>query len=136
MGIFGLSISKDFLSGLVKDHAGKVAGDLFKKGLDNFSEKIIPELKKVTEIEKNTIYFEGQQKIENAIKNIRRTNPSFRIVVFVDDLDRCSPKKTLEVLESIKIFYSMRPAIFVRNWDPALSSNDYIPLVNTLPNLK
>ena len=90
-----------------------MAGDLFKKGLDNFSEKVIPELKKVNEIEKNTIYFEGQKKIETIIKRIRQNNPAFRIVVFVDDLDRCSPKKTLEVLESIKIFLGMEGFIYV-----------------------
>ena len=61
-GIFGLTISKDFVSGLVTNYLGKIAGGLFKKGLDNFSEKVIPELKKVTEIEKNTIYFDGQKK--------------------------------------------------------------------------
>jgi hypothetical protein len=112
-GIFGLRISTDFLSGLVTTQLGKMAGDLFKKGLDNFSEKVIPELKKVNEIEKNTIYFEGQKKIENIIKKIRQSNPSFRIVVFIDDLDRCSPKKTLEVLESIKIFLGMEGFIYV-----------------------
>jgi predicted KAP-like P-loop ATPase len=60
-GIFGIRISKDFFSGLVTNHLGKMAGDLFKKGLDDFSEKVIPELKKVNEIEKNTIYFDGQK---------------------------------------------------------------------------
>ncbi|MGE5633895.1 MAG: P-loop NTPase fold protein [Deltaproteobacteria bacterium] len=35
------------------------------------------------------------------------------MVVFVDDLDRCSPKKTLEVLESIKIFLGMEGFIYV-----------------------
>jgi hypothetical protein len=112
-GIFGLRISTDFLSGFVTTQLGKIAGDSFKKGLDNFSEKVIPELKKINEIEKNTIYFEGQKKIENLIKKIRESNPSFRIVVFVDDLDRCSPKKTLEVLESIKIFLGMEGFIYV-----------------------
>ncbi len=112
-GIFGLRISTDFVSGLITSHLGKMAGDVFKKGLDNFSNKIMPELQKVSEIEKNTIYFEGQKKIENAIKEIRHTKQSFRIVVFVDDLDRCSPKKTLEVLESIKMFLGMEGFIYV-----------------------
>ena len=40
-------------------------------------------------------------------------NHNFRIVVFVDDLDRCSPKKTLEVLESIKVFLGMEGFIYV-----------------------
>ena len=35
-------------------------------------------------------------------KIVRTTNK--RILVFIDDLDRCSPKTTLEVFESIKAF--------------------------------
>jgi len=31
----------------------------------------------------------------------------------VDDLDRCSPKKTLEVLESIKVFLGMEGFIYI-----------------------
>jgi predicted KAP-like P-loop ATPase len=36
-----------------------------------------------------------------------------RIVIFVDDLDRCSPEKTLEVFESIKVFLDIRGFIFI-----------------------
>lgn len=34
-----------------------------------------------------------------------RRRPKRRIVVFVDDLDRCLPKSALEVIESLKLFF-------------------------------
>ncbi|MGI0040637.1 MAG: P-loop NTPase fold protein [Nitrosopumilaceae archaeon] len=36
-----------------------------------------------------------------------------RVVIFIDDLDRCSPDKALEILESIKLFLGMEGFIFV-----------------------
>lgn len=40
-------------------------------------------------------------------------NGARRIVVFVDDLDRCLPDGALEVLESMKLFFDLRGFVFV-----------------------
>lgn len=40
-----------------------------------------------------------------------------RVVVFVDDLDRCLPRSALEVLESIKLFFDLPGFIFVVGLD-------------------
>ena len=40
-----------------------------------------------------------------------------RLVVFVDDLDRCAPEKTIEVLEAIKLFLDVPGCIFVLGLD-------------------
>ncbi len=40
-----------------------------------------------------------------------------RIVVFVDDLDRCLPSGTLQVLESMKLFFDLRGFVFVVGLD-------------------
>lgn len=40
-----------------------------------------------------------------------------RLVVFVDDLDRCLPEKAIEVLEAIKLFLDVRGCIFVLGID-------------------
>jgi Cdc6-like AAA superfamily ATPase len=40
-----------------------------------------------------------------------------RIVVFVDDLDRCTPEKALEVLESIKAFFDIKGIVYVVGMD-------------------
>ena len=64
-------------------------------------------------IDRDTLYFDGFDDIKNEIHKIRMNNPNFKIVVFVDDLDRCSPKKALEVLESIKVFLGMEGFIYI-----------------------
>lgn len=43
--------------------------------------------------------------------------PVTRVVVFVDDLDRCLPGNALEVLESIKLFFDIPGFIFVVGLD-------------------
>ena len=43
----------------------------------------------------------------------------FRLVIFVDDLDRCTPEKALELLESIKTFFDIEGIIYVIGMDPA-----------------
>ena len=111
--IFGLNVSKDIVSTIVGNYLGKEAGNILKKGITELTGKVIPKLEKLNELEKTTIYFEGQTKIENEIKNIRKRNSHFRIVVFVDDLDRCSPKKVIEVFESIKIFLGLDGFIYI-----------------------
>lgn len=45
------------------------------------------------------------------------TTPVTRVVVFVDDLDRCLPANALEVLESIKLFFDLPGFIFVVGLD-------------------
>ena len=67
----------------------------------------------LAEIDRDTLYFDGFDDIKNEINKIRNNKPDFRIVVFIDDLDRCSPKKTLEVLESIKVFLGMEGFIYI-----------------------
>jgi KAP family P-loop domain len=42
----------------------------------------------------------------------------FRIVIFVDDLDRCTPERALELLESIKTFFDIEGIIYVIGIDP------------------
>ena len=43
-----------------------------------------------------------------------------RLVVFVDDLDRCLPEKAVEVLEAIKLFLEVPGAVFVLGRDQAV----------------
>jgi len=40
-----------------------------------------------------------------------------RLIVFVDDLDRCLPEKAIEVLEAIKLFLDVRGTVFVLGMD-------------------
>ena len=45
------------------------------------------------------------------------TNNGGRLVVFVDDLDRCLPEKAIEVLEAIKLFVDAPGCVFVLGLD-------------------
>jgi hypothetical protein len=43
-----------------------------------------------------------------------------RVVVFVDDLDRCLPENALEVLESMKLFFDIEGFVFVAGLDQSV----------------
>ncbi|MFN2434972.1 MAG: pentapeptide repeat-containing protein, partial [Nitrososphaeraceae archaeon] len=65
------------------------------------------------ELDRDTVYFDGFEEIKKEIKNLRLNNPAFRIIVFVDDLDKCSPKKALEILELIRVFHDIEGFVYI-----------------------
>ncbi len=99
-------IGKGFLS----DVASKYIGE---KGVEEFKTKLLPKMEFLSELDKDTIYFDAINRIENEMHRILKENPSTRVVVFIDDLDRCSPKKALEVFESVKVFLDIDGFIFI-----------------------
>ncbi|MBP1466274.1 AAA family ATPase [Candidatus Chloroploca sp. M-50] len=44
----------------------------------------------------------------------------YRLVIFIDDLDRCLPDQALGVLEAIKVFFDARGCVFVLGVDHAI----------------
>ena len=86
-----------------------------EKGVDEIEKKLTEKMAFLDNLDKDTIYFDGIETISNEFKKIRKLkkNKDYRMVVFIDDLDRCSPKKALEVLESIKIFLDIEGFIYV-----------------------
>ena len=89
------------------------AGIITEAAIESFRKEFNSKLELLAEVDRDTLYFDGFEAIRRELKEIRQKNSSFRIVVFVDDLDRCSPTKTLEVLESIKVFLGMEGFIYV-----------------------
>jgi hypothetical protein len=71
------------------------------------------DMKGLAEEDKDTIYFHGLKQIEDAMNEVLKDSPESRIVVFIDDLDRCSPKKALEVFESIKVFLGIKGFVYI-----------------------
>jgi formylglycine-generating enzyme required for sulfatase activity len=59
--------------------------------------------------------------IENYIHPFDKKNPG-RLIVFVDDLDRCLPEKAVEVLEAIKLFVNVPGCVFLLGLDQEVIS--------------
>ena len=118
--IFTLGVSNDIVSSIVTNYAGKELGGLFKKSLEDVTSKLIPQLqglKKLSEADKNSIFYNGIDNIQEALNAIRSDNRSFRLIIFIDDLDRCSEGKVLQILESMKIFLSLDGIIYILGID-------------------
>jgi hypothetical protein len=63
-----------------------------------------------------SLYLAAFQELASAFATMA-VAPITRIVVFVDDLDRCLPTNALEVLESVKLFFDLPGFIFVVGLD-------------------
>lgn len=65
-------------------------------------------------IPKSTFH-DGIDLIEEMIPKIKssKLNDKLKLVIFIDDLDRCTPEKAIQVFESIKIFLNINEIVFV-----------------------
>jgi energy-coupling factor transporter ATP-binding protein EcfA2 len=63
-----------------------------------------------------SLYYGAFQELAGAFADVENAGPS-RIVVFVDDLDRCLPERALTVLESMKLFFDMPGFVFIVGLD-------------------
>lgn len=87
-----------------------IPGDIVKEGdVDEFFNAFGPlSAERTSEFEIiNFIEFE----LEEVIKNF--VGEDGRMIVFVDDLDRCTPDNVLEIMEAIKIFFGRSNIVFV-----------------------
>ena len=90
----------------------------------HISDRIEDELKKIRNgegIKKGKIGKKsdgrGEGKIEENVE-LEETR-KFKLVIFIDDLDRCTPARALDILESIKTFFDIEGIIYVIGMDPA-----------------
>jgi KAP family P-loop domain len=63
-----------------------------------------------------SLYYAAFQELNAAFTDVTNADIS-RIIVFVDDLDRCLPGQALTVLESMKLFFDMPGFVFVVGLD-------------------
>ncbi len=94
------------------------------KGIDNesaFNELLesVQRKKKVDFIERVQFMEQFQHKFEMIVENYHRNK---RVVIFIDDLDRCLPEKAIEILESIKLFLDVEHCIIVLGIDERVIS--------------
>ena len=108
-----LKKTPEIISTIISKYVNEEVGIISKEALESFKKGFNSKMELLTEVDRDTLYFDGFNDIKEEIDKIRKREKDFRIVVFIDDLDRCSPKKTLEVLESIKIFLGMDGFIYV-----------------------
>jgi hypothetical protein len=84
--------------------------------------KVLESLKSDTAsgAESLSFYHAGFAMLRDAIKDFS-ADGARRIVVFVDDLDRCLPANALDVLESMKLFFDVPGFVFVVGLDQAIA---------------
>jgi uncharacterized protein YjbI with pentapeptide repeats len=68
--------------------------------------------------DKIPFYEHISDRLQRELDKIREKNKNFRLVIFIDDLDRCTPERALELLESIKTFFDIKGIIYVIGMDP------------------
>jgi hypothetical protein len=91
------------------------------EGLQSGAAKSADEASAAIQLERTKIYIEQiqfleqfQQKFSDLVQ--AHVHPH-RLVVFVDDLDRCLPEKAIEVLEAIKLFVDVTDCVFLLGLD-------------------
>ena len=111
------SVSKTIFRGLNvigKDLMQKLALSIVSKEKMELDEELTQKMDYMNKLYRESIYFDGLDKIKRQMEKIRDSaGPEYRVVVFIDDLDRCSSRKALEILESIKLFLDIEGFAFV-----------------------
>ncbi|MCK4733402.1 MAG: AAA family ATPase, partial [Methanophagales archaeon] len=114
----GLALLQQVLIEFQKDKQTK---EKFAKFAKNFSKLLADAaLRKTTEIsfEEAKELFKNSIEVKSTLRNdfetaIAECLQDKRLVVFIDDLDRCLPEKTIEILEVIKLFLDVPRCVFV-----------------------
>ncbi|MBA7466793.1 RNA polymerase sigma factor RpoD [subsurface metagenome] len=73
-----------------------------------------------SEEEINSDYYNWLDKLQSELDCARHSDPDKRIVIMIDDLDRCLPPKLIEVIESVKVMLDVPGFVFVLALDPSV----------------
>lgn len=93
-----------------------------KKGSESLA-KILPDELLKDQSEGKTLELIGEFEEEFKKLAMEYTGADSRLVVFIDDLDRCLPEKALDILESIKLFLNVPQTVFVIGTDVKVIEN-------------
>jgi len=102
---------------------GSVLSEFVKKVQQLGAESLTDDITDAIQREQTKIHIEQVKFLEQFQDKFRTlveqhvTNNGGRLVVFVDDLDRCLPEKAIEVLEAIKLFVDAPGCVFMLGLD-------------------
>ncbi|WP_395738881.1 P-loop NTPase fold protein [Prosthecobacter sp.] len=120
---FGSFLGRSFLHALsaLKFSVGdekEISGEVFRDIYDEWEKVSQPQKPYLNQFETTLAdWVERFLPRRTETKGKVKTVSTDRIVLFIDDLDRCLPEVTLEVLEAIKLYLSIKPLIFVCGLD-------------------
>ena len=116
LGSFGLNVVSDLLSASEYEipmiPGLKISGEALKEIREHFSDATHPEAAFLNELEEAMKYW---------VKESLGMNQ--RMVIFIDDLDRCMPDIALQVLEALKLYLNIPNLIFVLGVDKQVIGN-------------
>lgn len=95
-----------------------------KKGTENLAKMLPSELLK--DSEGKTLELIGEFEEEFRKLTLDYVGKEGRLVMFIDDLDRCLPEKALDILEAIKLFLNVPQTVFVIGTDVKVIENGLI----------
>jgi uncharacterized protein YjbI with pentapeptide repeats len=107
-----LKRTPDILTSIISKYASE-EDEISHEMINIFKKELNSKIQLIAELDRDTIYFDGFKEIKKEIRNLRVDNPAFRIVIFVDDLDKCSPGKAFEILEMIRVFHDIEGFIYI-----------------------
>jgi uncharacterized protein YjbI with pentapeptide repeats len=102
----------DIITSIISKYASE-EDEISHEMFDSFKKELYSKIQLISELDRDTVYFDGFEEIKKELKNLRLDNPAFRIIVFVDDLDKCSPKKAFEILDMIRVFHDIEGFIYI-----------------------
>lgn len=96
----------------------KLVEELQKAGVGSLTGDSVDAIRR----ERTKIFIEQVRSLEQFQEKFKTLIQSYvvktgRLVVFVDDLDRCLPEKAIEVLEAIKLFVDVPGCVFILGLD-------------------
>jgi len=110
-------LSKIIFKGLTligKDIIQQIAIETISEKQNGIKEDLNEKMALLNELHRESVYFDGLDKIKRQMEKVREIeDKAYRVVIFIDDLDRCSPERALEILESIKLFLDIEGFVFV-----------------------